>query len=266
MFTSTHLKAIIKEARPVIERQLDDAEIIAGFRTKVTNDGGDWGQVKALLKAMILDERDDAGDSKRVNALLGKAEHATAYADMLGIGNLNEKNSFQPAEDPQAPQTHGGPNGGEGDAPVLSADTNSQADDASGQVGVIADATSLDRAEGEEDGPQFLMRDGAAVARLAHNQEVVGAIPAPATTFEPHDGRIGETPVKAAEPEAGEASPTVSPAAPSSVVAFTQKQRRPWCQPEPGKPCAGYGPTHCGRCIALHNAKGVEIPHQGSVA
>ncbi len=94
MFTSADLKSIITEARPFVERMLDDAEIIAGFRTTVTEKGGDWGQVKALVKAMIQDERDDAGGHTRVTALLAKADHVTGYADMLGLGNLNEKNSF----------------------------------------------------------------------------------------------------------------------------------------------------------------------------
>lgn len=34
-----------------------------------------------------------------------------------------------------------------------------------------------------------IKRDGAAVARLAHNQEVDGSIPSPATTFGPHGCR-----------------------------------------------------------------------------
>ena len=94
MFTSTDLKAIITTIRPIIERQLDDAEVIAGHREKVTAQGGDWSQVKALVKAMILDERDDAGGHKRIMTILHKADNALGYADMLGLGNLNEKNSF----------------------------------------------------------------------------------------------------------------------------------------------------------------------------
>lgn len=94
MFTSTDLKAVIADVRPIIERQLDDATVIAGHREKVTAQGGDWSQVKALVKAMIQDERDESGGHKRVLAILHKADHALGYADMLGLGNLNEKNSF----------------------------------------------------------------------------------------------------------------------------------------------------------------------------
>lgn len=35
MLSSTQIKAICAEARPIIERMLDDAELIAGFRTLV---------------------------------------------------------------------------------------------------------------------------------------------------------------------------------------------------------------------------------------
>lgn len=101
MFTSRDLKAIITEARPIVERQLDDALVIASFREKVTAQGGDWSQVKALVKAMIQDDRDEYGGHKRVSAILSKAGNALGYADMLGLGNLNEKNSFsEPDHDP----------------------------------------------------------------------------------------------------------------------------------------------------------------------
>lgn len=94
MFTSRDLKAVITEVRPIVERQLDDAVLVAAFRETVTTKGGDWSQVKALVKAMIQDERDEAGGHKRVLAILHKAGNALGYADMLGLGNLNEKNSF----------------------------------------------------------------------------------------------------------------------------------------------------------------------------
>jgi hypothetical protein len=94
MFTSTDLRSTITLIRPIVERQLDDADVIAGHREKVTAQGGDWSQVKALVKAMIQDERDEAGGHKRVMAILHKADNALGYADMLGLGNLNEKNSF----------------------------------------------------------------------------------------------------------------------------------------------------------------------------
>lgn len=100
MLTSKMLTSIIAEARPIIERQLDDADRIAGIRDKFTAEGGDWGALKALVKSRIQDERDETGDGKRVGKILTKADASSAYADMLGWANLNEKNSF--AEDDDA--------------------------------------------------------------------------------------------------------------------------------------------------------------------
>jgi hypothetical protein len=93
--TSTLLKNIVAEARPIIERQLNDAKLIAGFRDLVTANGGDWSALKALIKAQIEDEIDDAGDGKRVRKILDKADCSTAYADMLGLANMNENNFSQ---------------------------------------------------------------------------------------------------------------------------------------------------------------------------
>lgn len=94
MLSSSALKEIAKEARPVIERMLDDAELIKGFRELVTAQGGEWSSLKALIKAQIEDERDEAGDGKRVRKILDKADFAAAYADMLGL-NLNEENKIR---------------------------------------------------------------------------------------------------------------------------------------------------------------------------
>lgn len=92
MLSSKTLKEIVTEARPIIERQLDDAERIAAFREVVSGQGGDWGALKALIKAQIQDERDETGEGKRVKKILDKAEYATGYADMLGWSKMNEKN------------------------------------------------------------------------------------------------------------------------------------------------------------------------------
>ena len=94
MLTSAQLKKIVAEARPLIEQQLDLTEQVAGLRDVVTAAGGDWSQLKALVKAQIQDERDEAGDGKRVRKILDKADYAASYADMLGLANMNEKNSF----------------------------------------------------------------------------------------------------------------------------------------------------------------------------
>lgn len=91
MLSSTKLKEIVAEARPVIERMLDDAELIKGLREVVTANGGEWSSLKALIKAQIEDERDEAGDGKRVRKILEKADFSAAYADMLGL-NMNEEN------------------------------------------------------------------------------------------------------------------------------------------------------------------------------
>ena len=89
MLTSTQLKQVTAEARPIIERQLDDALKLAGLRDVVAAAGGDWSQLKALIKAQIKDE--EAGDGKHVRKILEKADYAMAYADMLGL-NMNEDN------------------------------------------------------------------------------------------------------------------------------------------------------------------------------
>lgn len=98
MLSSKALKDIVAEARPIIERQLDDAERIAAFRDFVASNGGDWSSLKALIKAQIQDERDETGDGKRVKKILDKADFSTGYADMLGWSNMNEKNFSEAAE------------------------------------------------------------------------------------------------------------------------------------------------------------------------
>lgn len=65
---------------------------MAALRDLATAKGLDWSQIKALVKAQVQDEQDEAGDGKRVKRIIDKAEAASAYADMLGLGNLNEKN------------------------------------------------------------------------------------------------------------------------------------------------------------------------------
>lgn len=102
--TSTALKELFSAARPLVERALDIAEQIAALREVATARGLDWSQVKALLKAQIQDERDDAGDGKRVRRVLEKADFASAYADMLGLGNMNEK-YFSAGPEPHDPET-----------------------------------------------------------------------------------------------------------------------------------------------------------------
>ena len=89
--TSKFLKDIEAEARPIIERQMNDAKIIAGLRDVVSAAGGDWGALKALIKARVEDDNDEAGEGKRVRKIREKADCIVAYDDMLD-SNMNEKN------------------------------------------------------------------------------------------------------------------------------------------------------------------------------
>lgn len=102
MISTKILKQVVTEARPVVERMLDDADFIAGLREVITSNGGDWSSLKALIKAQVQDERDEAGVGKRVQKILDKADYSAAYADMLGLAKVNEKNiSAEPAHDPE---------------------------------------------------------------------------------------------------------------------------------------------------------------------
>ena len=96
MISSQALKAIVTELRPVIERQLADAELITAMREAVTAQGGDWSAIKALVKAQCQDDLDDAGDGKRVRKVIEKSAFTTEYADMLGL-SLNEENYIREA-------------------------------------------------------------------------------------------------------------------------------------------------------------------------
>lgn len=104
MLTSEQIRKIRAEARPFIQRQMEDAKVIAGFRDVVTTAGGDWGALKAVIKAEIQDEDDDSGEGKKIGKVVGKAEWTRIYADMLGLSNMNEKNSFAEGVDSIDPQ------------------------------------------------------------------------------------------------------------------------------------------------------------------
>ncbi len=96
MLSSAKLKEIAEAARPIIERQLDDAVQLAALRDTVSELGGDWSALKALLKAQIQDERDETGEGKRVKKAVEKAEFCTEYATQLGL-NMNETNYIRDA-------------------------------------------------------------------------------------------------------------------------------------------------------------------------
>lgn len=78
MSSSLALKEIFAAGRPLIEAQLDLADQVAALRDAATAKGLDWSQLKALMKAQIQDERDDAGDGRRVKRIIEKAEFASA--------------------------------------------------------------------------------------------------------------------------------------------------------------------------------------------
>lgn len=90
--SSTELQKIVADARPIVARQLDDAEQIAALRKLVADKGGDWSALKALVKAQEQDHRD--GGDRHVQKILDKTDFASAYADMLGL-NLNETNNSE---------------------------------------------------------------------------------------------------------------------------------------------------------------------------
>lgn len=102
MITSAQLKQITAEARPIIERQLDDALKLAALRDVVAAAGGDWSQLKALIKAQIKDE--ETGDGKHVRKILDKADYANAYADMLGLGGANMNEQISSGQNAEAVQ------------------------------------------------------------------------------------------------------------------------------------------------------------------
>lgn len=100
MASAKDLREVVSAARPLIEQWLDIAEQIAALRDMATDRGLDWSQIKALVKAQVQDER--AGDTKRVQRIIEKAEFASAYADMLGLSEKVNENIFS-GESRQAP-------------------------------------------------------------------------------------------------------------------------------------------------------------------
>ena len=95
MRVADNLRKICSAARPAIEAALDAAEELSEIREAASEQGLDWSQVKALLKAHIQDERDGGG---RFHKLLTKADNAATYAAMIDLGPLNmaEKRKITP--------------------------------------------------------------------------------------------------------------------------------------------------------------------------
>lgn len=94
---ATLLRDTAKAIRPHIEAAIDLRDIFAEYRQAVTDAGGDWMALKNLVKAHVEDEREGVGEDRRVAKIIERADFASAYADMLGYGKLNENNSFDAA-------------------------------------------------------------------------------------------------------------------------------------------------------------------------
>lgn len=82
------LNSIVAAARPLIEDWLDIADQLAAFRETADEKNLDWSQIKNLVKATILDERDD-GD--RVQKLAAKAEKVSEYLELLKPNSGDKK-------------------------------------------------------------------------------------------------------------------------------------------------------------------------------
>ena len=91
--TSRLLLQFKAEARPVIERQLADADIIAAMREAFTAQGGDWGSLKALIKAEVQDDQGE-GERKKLRKVIDRSATTVEYAELL---NMNEENFIREA-------------------------------------------------------------------------------------------------------------------------------------------------------------------------
>ncbi len=88
--TVAELRNIFDAARPLVDDWLALSDQFAALRDVAKEKGFDWSQIKALLKARAQDER--AGGGKHVERIIERAEFASSYAAMLGLGKMNEKN------------------------------------------------------------------------------------------------------------------------------------------------------------------------------
>lgn len=97
------LRETAKAIRPLIEESLQLRDDFAAYRTSITEAGGDWMALKALVKAQVEDEREGKGEHTRVAKIIAKADASASYADIL---NLNENNSFPHQHGVSGPQPH----------------------------------------------------------------------------------------------------------------------------------------------------------------
>lgn len=96
------LRQIAKEARPVIERMLDDAEVLAALGRACRDKEIDWAALKALIKGQIRDDRDESGSGQNVARIVERADAASAYAGVLSGEKNFSDNSAETTAKPAA--------------------------------------------------------------------------------------------------------------------------------------------------------------------
>lgn len=94
--------AFEKELRPILEEEIDRAEILKAMAKAARDKGIDWAQFKKLVKARIEDSRE--GSDKRVAAIIEKADFAASYADMLGFASNMNNQEKSCSSEPEAPK------------------------------------------------------------------------------------------------------------------------------------------------------------------
>lgn len=269
MLSSKGLKEIVTAARPIIERQLDDAEQIAAFRDKVADAGGDWSALKALIKAQIQDERDETGEGKRVKKILDKAGFSTDYAELLGWSNMNEKNfSAEERIDPltgefldDEPVTIIDQTDADGHHIKVTVDPEIAAilARADGGANIVTKHTEIATNEGGANQPDDAAQ-GSTPDLEPSGPDVNGQPNSPETADEmDRDEMRGGEAVHSVPAEKGrEAIPagpegvdlTHAEASESPVPSFLRKPTtplRPYCR-NPGETCGGSGRNHCHSC------------------
>jgi hypothetical protein len=223
--TAHFLKAIMAEARPIIERQMDDAKLISGFQKVVSAAGGDWGALKALIKAHVEDEADEAGDRKRIKKIVDKADDTAAYADMLGLANMNENNF----------------SGSQSYAEVK----GSKADWIDGFVAVPFNVETGEITDQEQPETDTRVGENVQVTTAARNDAGKQGVTAGETAPNPHST------APAVEPEAAPQAPQSASGEVSDadIPAFIKRDYvlRPHCL-NPSL-CAGCGSKHCHACL-----------------
>lgn len=85
--TRAFLQNIRETERPFLRQAIALSTHFSETRALVAGEGGDWGALKAILKAEILDEE----GGEHLKTVLERADESTQYAGMLGL-DINKKN------------------------------------------------------------------------------------------------------------------------------------------------------------------------------